>query len=108
MKSRFDFDLGLPDEDVDLDNDLANKIGGIKLNSDKKRAPTDLKASEVAVAPPIKVDKPPQLSSAQQAAFRLQELNNMELSLTPAGEEAGDCEIYGGGEFTEVDIELQN
>ena len=49
------------------------------------------------------------MTLAQQATNKLKEQNRMELKIggAAAADGAEDCEIYGG-EYPEVDIDLQN
>ena len=52
---------------------------------------------------------PKQLSSAQIAAQKIKSQNEMELKvgLPAAGADGDDCEVYGG-DYPDVDIDLQN
>jgi len=61
-----------------------------------------------SVVEPEESSTQPQMTSAQLAAQKLKELNTMELKVsTDLAPETEDCEIFGG-EFPDVDIDLQN
>ena len=126
MKKRFDFDMGLDDDDVDLDNDLSKQIDKIEIKGGQKKrghGRTDSVVSAVQDGPytgaepqstreslvsmiqtsvkeePSMMHKPPQqqLTSAQLASKKLQQQNKMSLKIgAPAADGAEDCEVYGG------------
>jgi len=107
MKKTFNFALG---EDEDLDGALDAKLAGnnkIQIRTEgsasKSQAKTPLLETGPTAEEPVVAPKP-----ASEAAQKLRDLNAMELKVGPkVTGEADDCEIYGG-EYPDVDIDLQN